>query len=34
MNIVKPMIEIYPNGFKAYSKKRDMKDVMSTLRGE
>jgi len=30
---MKPIIELYHNGFKVYCKKRDMKLVMDTLRG-
>lgn len=29
-----PLIELFPNGFKAYFKKKDLKKVMATLKGE
>jgi hypothetical protein len=34
MDFTVPMIEMYANEFKAYCKKRDMRMVMDTLRGE
>lgn len=34
MDFDKPVIELFPTGFKAYFKKKDQKKVMQTLKGK